>query len=73
VKKRAEKRYFLRSRITRSSDGRYSVTVSGNQSSALLTSMHRGNCLISLPEGESLITEGTEVLCIRLDMEEGTA
>jgi molybdopterin molybdotransferase len=73
VKKKSDRRYFLRSRLTASGDGTYSVAVSGNQSSALLTAMHRGNCLMSLPEGESFIAAGTSVMCIRLDMEEGTA
>lgn len=73
VRKKSDRRYFLRARLTATGDGTYSVAVSGNQSSALLTAMHRGNCLMSLPEGESLIPAGTSVLCIRLDMEEGTA
>jgi len=73
VKKKPDRRYFLRSRITRRPEGGYSVAIAGNQSSALLTAMHRGNCLMSLPEGESFFAAGTEVMCIRLDMEEGTA
>ncbi len=35
--------------------------------------LHRGNCLLSLPEGETFIAAGSDVTCIRLDMEEGTA
>ena len=73
VKKKADRRYFLRGRLTASGDGSFQAAVSGNQSSALLTAMHRGNCLISLPEGESFIPAGASVMCIRLDMEEGTA
>jgi len=72
-KKKADRRYFLRARLTRAAEGGYSVAVSGNQSSALLTAMHRGNCLVSLPEGESFFPAGSQVMCIRLDMEEGTA
>ncbi|MHB1323670.1 MAG: molybdopterin molybdotransferase MoeA [Coriobacteriia bacterium] len=72
VKKKADRRYFLRGRLTRTGDG-YSASISGNQSSALLTAMHRGNCLISLPEGTDLVPAGSLVTCIRLDMEEGTA
>ena len=72
-KKKADRRYFLRARLTRAAEGGYSVAVSGNQSSALLTAMHRGNCLLSLPEGESFFPAGSQVMCIRLDMEEGTA
>lgn len=73
ARKKADRRYFLRSRLTRATDGGYEVAIAGNQSSALLTAMHRGNCLMSLPEGESFIAAGTQVMCIRLDMEEGTA
>ena len=72
VKKKSDRRYFLRGRLTAGDDGRYSAAISGGQSSALLTALHRGNCLISLPEGLSFVEAGTEVTCIRLDMEEGT-
>jgi len=73
VKKKADRHYFMRARLTRTADGGYSVAISGNQSSALLTARHRGNCLLSLPEGETLVPAGHEAECIRLDMEEGTA
>ncbi|MHB1135832.1 MAG: molybdopterin molybdotransferase MoeA [Coriobacteriia bacterium] len=73
TKKKSDRRYFLRGRLTRSPGGGYTAAIAGNQSSALLTAMHRGNCLISLPEGESFVTAGTEVVCIRIDIEEGTA
>ncbi|MBN2248486.1 MAG: molybdopterin molybdotransferase MoeA [Coriobacteriia bacterium] len=73
TKKKSDRRYFLRGRLTRSPGGGYTAAISGNQSSALLTAMHRGNCLISLPEGESFVAAGTEVMCIRIDIEEGTA
>jgi molybdopterin molybdotransferase len=72
VRKKPDRRYFMRGRLVRGEDGAYSVTLSGAQSSAMLTAMHRANCLISLPEGESAFSAGTEVTCIRLDMEEGT-
>jgi molybdopterin molybdotransferase len=72
VRKKADRRYFLRARLTRTAEGEYSAAISGNQSSALLTAMHRGNCLMSLPEGESHIAAGSRVTCIRLDVEEGT-
>jgi molybdopterin molybdotransferase len=72
VHKKADRRYFMRGRLVRGSDGIYKVTLSGAQSSAMLTAMHRANCLISLPDEESMIAAGTEVTCIRLDMEEGT-
>ncbi|MDZ4655464.1 MAG: gephyrin-like molybdotransferase Glp [Coriobacteriia bacterium] len=70
VKKKSDRRYFLRGRLTTSADG-YSVALSGPQSSAMLTSMHRANCLVSLAEGESFFSAGSIVTCIRLDIEEG--
>lgn len=77
VRKKADRRYFLRGRVVRddaapAGASAYSAGLSGRQSSAMLTAMHRANCLISLPEGESSFAAGTVVECIRLDMEEGT-
>lgn len=70
VKKRQHRRYYLRGRVEKV-DGEYVVELSGNQSSALLTSAHRGNCFIVLPEGIAPVAAGTLVDCVRLDMEEG--
>ena len=87
VRKKPDRRYFMRGRLERADSvavagtaevsaapetPAYTVRLSGSQSSALLTAMHRGNCLISLPEGASSLAAGTIVECIRLDMEEGT-
>ncbi len=71
VKKKRDRRYFLRASLERSSDGSYVVTLSGSQSSALLTAAHRGNCLLVMPEGEELFPAGSMAEVIRLDMEEG--
>jgi molybdopterin molybdotransferase len=72
VRKKVDRRYFVRGRIARTKAGAYEVSLSGRQSSAMLTAMHRANCLISLPEGESSFAAGSLVECIRLDMEEGS-
>ncbi len=84
VKKKSDRRYFLRGVISRvagvadadvdapSVAPAYEARLSGRQSSAMLTAMHRANCLISLPEGLSEVAAGTIVTCIRLDEEEGT-
>jgi molybdopterin molybdotransferase len=88
VKKKSDRRYFLRGTVSRTDGGArsdecldlggaqgspvYTARLSGAQSSAMLTAMHRANCLISLPEGLSEVAAGTVVECIRLDMEEGT-
>jgi molybdopterin molybdotransferase len=71
VKKKPHRRYYLRGNLTRD-DGGYVVKLSGSQSSALLTSMHRSNCLLVLPEGQDLFAEGSIVTCMRLDQQEGT-
>lgn len=71
VRKKPDRRYYLRSRLERSEAG-LEVSLSGPQSSALLTAAHHGTCLMVLPEGEREFPEGSIVECIRLDMEEGT-
>jgi len=72
VKKKPDRRYFMRGRLERGSPTGYVVTLAGSQSSALMSTMHRANCLVTLPEGETQFPTGTPVTCIRLDMEEGT-
>ncbi len=72
VKKKQDRRYYLRGRVERDPSGELSVFFSGSQSSALLTAAHRGNCFMVLPEGEGFFSQGTQVECIRLDIEEGT-
>jgi molybdopterin molybdotransferase len=80
VRKKSDRRYFLRGVIARTVNEdiapdaaqAYEARLSGRQSSAMLTAMHHANCLISLPEGLSEVPAGTAVYCIRLDMEEGT-
>lgn len=72
AKKKSDRRYFMRGRLSPTAGDGYTVAISGSQSSALLGAMHHANCLISLPEGESFVPAGTKVTCIRLDVEEGT-
>lgn len=73
VRKRAGKRYYFRARLRREPDGSLGVELTGNQSSALLSSMHLANCLMVLAEDDTLVRAGSTVDCIRLDMEEGTS
>ena len=70
VKKKQDRRYYLRGIVQREAGG-YTVQLAGSQSSALLTAAHRGNCFVVLPEGEGMFSAGTQVDCVRLDMEEG--
>jgi molybdopterin molybdotransferase len=73
VKKKQDRRYYLRGRVERSAEGDYVAALPYSQSSALLTAAHRGNCFVVLPEGDGVFSAGTQVDCVRLDMEEGTA
>jgi molybdopterin molybdotransferase len=73
VKKKQDRRYYLRGRVERDPEGDgFVAALSGSQSSALLTAAHRGNCFVVLPEGDGLFPAGTQVDCVRLDIEEGT-
>ncbi len=72
VKKKPDRRYYLRGRVVRAEDGRLTASLTGSQSSALLTAAHKGNCLLVLPEGQSAFAKGGVVEIMRLDMEEGT-
>jgi len=77
AKKKSDRRYFMRGVLNRVEGVEhgapvYEARLSGRQSSAMLSSMHRAGCLISLPEGLSSVPAGTVVECIRLDQEEGT-
>jgi len=76
VRKKNDRRYFMRGVLTRieapDAECGWTARLSGRQSSAMLTAMHRANCLISLPGGLSEVKAGTVVDCIRLDQEEGT-
>lgn len=77
IDKKAGRRHFLRARLERvaSAPGEaavhYTVALSGKQSSAMLSPMHRANCLISLPAEEVHFPAGSVVECIRIDTEEG--
>ncbi|HEY5506808.1 MAG TPA: molybdopterin molybdenumtransferase MoeA, partial [Coriobacteriia bacterium] len=71
VKKKQDRRYYLRGRVEAGGGG-YVVSLTGSQSSALLMAAHLGNCFVVLPEGDGTFPAGTEVRCMRLDMEEGT-
>jgi len=71
VKKKQDRRYYLRARLSREGQT-LQVGLAGSQSSALLTAAHLGNCFMVLPEGEGFFEAGTAVACMRLDIEEGT-
>jgi len=70
IKKRLGLRYFMRGEVDLV-DGQAVVRLVGNQSSALLSSLHKANCLLVLPEEKTQLNAGCTIDCIRLDIEEG--
>jgi len=75
VRKRPGKTHFVRGRLERADgdpEAGYTVASAGGQSSALISVLHRANCLIVAPEQSSLLEAGSLIDCIRLDAEEGT-
>lgn len=52
---------------------RYEALLAGNQSSAMLTAMHRAECLAVLPYEGGEFPAGTVVDCMRLDVEESVS
>ncbi|MCL2324437.1 MAG: molybdopterin molybdotransferase MoeA [Actinomycetia bacterium] len=70
IQKKQVRRYFTRGRVRRTDDGALVAELCGDQSSALLTTAHRANCLMILPEGVAPVPADSEVDCIRLDIEE---
>jgi molybdopterin molybdotransferase len=72
VRKKQGRRYYLRASVTRAQDGTYQVSLPGSQSSALLSTAHKSNAFMVLPEGPDEYSTGNMVTCIRLDIEEGT-
>ena len=72
IKKRQNRRYYLRGSAIKNDAGVYIAHVEGNQSSALLASAHRANCFIILPEDSTQALAGSEVTCMWLDRPEGT-
>lgn len=61
LRKRHQRREFVRAIANRDLAGQWRVRSTGSQSSQLLSSMARGNCLIILPEGDQALARGDEV------------
>ena len=73
VTKKRDRRYYLRGRVERQAvGGALTVSIVGGQSSSLLSAAHLGNCLVIVPDSDGTLPAGTQVQCVRLDMEEGT-
>ena len=68
--KKDPRRIYLRSTISKDSDGNYVVEPAKNQSSGLFGVLQRSNCLAIMPEGNEGRTAGSEIECILLDVSE---
>ena len=71
VKKRQDRRFYNRARAERDSAGELVATEAATQNSAMLVDLHRGNCLLVVPDGLQGITAGDEGEVIRYDLPEG--
>lgn len=63
-----ERRFFARCTVTREGDG-YVASLSGSQSSGVLTALARANGLAVVPEGSPDVQPGEEVTVMMLDWE----
>ena len=73
VKKRQARRFYNRARVERDvQTGELEVTQAPTQNSAMLVDLHRGNCLLMMPDGEGGAQAGDEVSVLRYDLPEGT-
>lgn len=71
VRKQPHRPYYLRGKLEQGGRIGHTVTLLPGRMKGL-ASMHRANCIVSLPEGESQFPTGSPVSCLRLDVEEGT-
>lgn len=72
LSKRGNRKTFLRGVIHKDENSHIVVTPMQNQSSSLIGTLHRSNCLIMMPEGSVTKQAGELVDCLRLDIAEGT-
>ncbi len=61
IKKAPGRTEFQRGVLSRGPDGRWTVRVTGDQSSGILSSMSQANCFIVLPDDQGAAPAGTEV------------
>ena len=71
IEKQPGRRHFIRSFVT-FEDGRYFVTMTGSQSSDILTSMVRANGLVIIPENREIVRAGERVRVQLLDIVRGS-
>ena len=67
VKIGARLTHFLRAVVGRGQDGTLTARLTGNQSSAALTSMARANALLVVPESRQTVPNGSQLGAIMLD------
>jgi molybdopterin molybdotransferase len=67
VKIGAKLTHFLRAIVRRNQDGTLAARLTGLQSSAMLTSMAKGNALLIVPEDSSRVPSGSQLKALMLD------
>jgi molybdopterin molybdotransferase len=67
VKIGAKLTHFLRVVVTRNADGVLVAKLTGNQSSAALTSMTKANALLIVPESSQKVAKGSQLNALMLD------
>lgn len=72
VVKHDKRRNYMRGHLQRNEVGELVVAPASKQSSALLGSLHHSNCLIVIPEGDVTYPIGAPIMCLRIDIPEGT-
>lgn len=72
IKKRPGRRAYNRARVERNERGELEVMQAPTQNSALLVDLHRGNCLVVLPDDAGGVRAGETVRVLRYDLPEGT-
>lgn len=71
VRKRQGRRFYNRARVARDPrDGELVVTEAPTQNSAMLVDLHRGNCLLVVPDGPQGLSAGDMATVIRYDVPE---
>lgn len=73
VGKRQDRRFYNRARVVRDPrDGELVVAEAPTQNSAMLVDLHRGNCLLVVPDGPQGLSAGDLATVIRYDLPEGS-
>lgn len=72
VRKKQARRFYDRAQVARDpATGELTVTAARSQNSALLGTLHRANCLLTVPDGMEGFVAGDTAEVVRIDLPEG--